>query len=115
MGKARKASQARNKFVVMKKMVTVNDPRIRWKQDEKEALAKRGIVSKKDLPKKQEVQRLKPVTPHMFFKYNTALGPPYHILLDTNFINFSIQSKLDVVQSGMDCLYGNVYHVYQIV
>lgn len=41
----------------------------------------------------------------MFFQYNTQLGPPYHILVDTNFINFSIKAKLDVVQSMMDCLY----------
>ncbi|MBZ3888167.1 rRNA-processing protein FCF1-like protein [Sciurus carolinensis] len=37
--------------------------------------------------------------------YNTQLGPPYHILVDTNFINFSIKAKLDLVQSMMDCLY----------
>jgi len=45
------------------------------------------------------------VASSLFFKYNTALGPPYHILLDTNFINFSIQNKLDIMQSMMDCLY----------
>ncbi|KAL4843385.1 hypothetical protein H8958_011528 [Nasalis larvatus] len=33
------------------------------------------------------------------------LGPPYHILVDTNFIKFSIKAKLDLVQSMMDCLY----------
>ena len=27
----------------------------------------------------------------MFFAYNSSLGPPYHIIVDTNFINFSIQ------------------------
>ena len=32
------------------------------------------------------------------------LGPPYHILIDTNFINFSIQYKLDIFSSMMDCL-----------
>ena len=42
---------------------------------------------------------------HLFFQYNDQLGPPFHILVDTNFINFSIQHKLDVVQSMMDCLY----------
>ena len=26
----------------------------------------------------------------MFFAHNTQLGPPYHVLIDTNFINFSI-------------------------
>ncbi|EAW77092.1 hCG1782632, isoform CRA_b, partial [Homo sapiens] len=33
------------------------------------------------------------------------LGPPYHILVDTNFINFSIKAKLDLVQSMMGCLH----------
>lgn len=41
----------------------------------------------------------------LFFQYNTQLGPPYHVLVDTNFINFSIKAKLDIVQSMMDCLY----------
>ncbi len=40
----------------------------------------------------------------MFFKYNTSLGPPFHIIVDTNFINFAIKNKLDVVRSMMDCL-----------
>jgi U3 small nucleolar RNA-associated protein 24 len=40
----------------------------------------------------------------LFFRYNTALGPPYRILVDTNFINFSISNKLDVFTSFMDCL-----------
>lgn len=41
----------------------------------------------------------------LFFSHNTQLGPPYRIMVDTNFINFSISNKLDVVQSMMDCLY----------
>lgn len=41
----------------------------------------------------------------LFFQYNQSLGPPYRILLDTNFINFSIQNKLEVVQAAMDCLF----------
>ena len=40
----------------------------------------------------------------MFFSYNKALGPPYHIILDTNFINLSIQNKVDIFKSLMDCL-----------
>lgn len=34
------------------------------------------------------------VSSALFFKYNTALGPPYLVLVDTNFINFSIQNKV---------------------
>ncbi|EDQ87558.1 uncharacterized protein MONBRDRAFT_33204 [Monosiga brevicollis MX1] len=41
----------------------------------------------------------------MYFSYNTQLGPPYHILIDTNFINFSIQNKLDIIEASMNCLY----------
>uniref|UniRef100_A0A182PD83 rRNA-processing protein FCF1 homolog n=1 Tax=Anopheles epiroticus TaxID=199890 RepID=A0A182PD83_9DIPT len=41
----------------------------------------------------------------MFFQYNTQLGPPYHILVDTNFVNFSIKNKLDIIKTMMDCLY----------
>lgn len=41
----------------------------------------------------------------LFFQYNEQLGPPFHVLMDTNFINFSVKNKLDIVQSMMDCLY----------
>lgn len=30
----------------------------------------------------------------LFFKYNMQLGPPYQVLVDTNFINFSIKNKV---------------------
>lgn len=49
--------------------------------------------------------RLSPKTSTaLFFKHNTSLGPPYQILIDTNFINFSITNKLDIFKSLMDCL-----------
>ena len=41
----------------------------------------------------------------LFFSYNTQLGPPYHVIIDTNFINFAIKNKLDIIQSMMDCMY----------
>jgi len=31
--------------------------------------------------------------------------PRYHVIVDTNFINFSIRNKLDIVKSMMNCLY----------
>lgn len=30
----------------------------------------------------------------LFFRYNTQLGPPYQVLIDTNFINFTIRNKV---------------------
>jgi U3 small nucleolar RNA-associated protein 24 len=41
----------------------------------------------------------------MFLKYNTQLGPPFHIIVDTNFVNFSIKNKIDMMRGFMDCLY----------
>mmetsp|Transcript_18172 Transcript_18172/g.27028 ORF Transcript_18172/g.27028 Transcript_18172/m.27028 type:complete len:208 (+) Transcript_18172:30-653(+) len=41
----------------------------------------------------------------LFFRHNESLGPPYRVLLDTNFINFSVSNKLEIVQSMLDCLY----------
>ncbi|KAK0546116.1 rRNA-processing protein fcf1 [Tilletia horrida] len=41
----------------------------------------------------------------LFFNHNTALGPPYRVLVDTNFINFSLQNKIELVQGMMDCLF----------
>lgn len=41
----------------------------------------------------------------MFLKFNTQLGPPFHVIVDTNFINFAIKNKIDVMTGFMDCLY----------
>ncbi|KAL9654489.1 hypothetical protein ABK040_010509 [Willaertia magna] len=61
--------------------------------------------------KRDTLSKIKPMIVHkpkessgLFFSHNVALGPPYRILLDTNFINFSIQNKLDIVKASMDCL-----------
>lgn len=41
----------------------------------------------------------------LFFQYNTNLGPPYQVIIDTNFINFAIRNKIDLVKGMLDCLY----------
>ena len=37
-----------------------------------------------------------------------ALGPPYHVIVDTNFINFSIKNRLEINQAMTDCLMAKV-------
>jgi hypothetical protein len=66
---------------------------------------------KKEKAAQEIVRNLPQVPSHMFFKFNSALGPPYHVLLDTNFINFAIQNKLDIMQSAMTCLLAKC-HIY---
>ena len=66
--------------------------------------AKEEVVVHKSKLDGRELQLKEKEKISMFFAYNTALGPPYHILIDTNFINFSIQNKIDIFQESMDCL-----------
>lgn len=53
----------------------------------------------------QLVRHISTPASSMFFEHNTQLGPPYRVLVDTNFINFSLQNKIELVQGMMDCLY----------
>lgn len=95
----------RQKFAVMKRMLSPKDSRI--------SKEKRQQNTRKELKKKKEfiksggiIERHVPqASSAMFLQYNEQLGPPYHILVDTNFINFAIKNKLDIMRSMMDCLF----------
>jgi U3 small nucleolar RNA-associated protein 24 len=52
-----------------------------------------------------KVRNVQQVASSLFFKHNTALIPPYQVIIDTNFVNFAIQNKLDLLKAMMDCLY----------
>ncbi|EXC22884.1 hypothetical protein L484_007493 [Morus notabilis] len=93
MGKGKKAP----KFAIMKKVITSKA----IKNYKEEVLN----PNKKDLSKEKLPRNVPNVSSALFFKHNTALGPPYRVLVDTNFINFSIKNKLDLEKGMMDCLY----------
>ncbi|XP_042002105.1 rRNA-processing protein FCF1 homolog isoform X3 [Salvia splendens] len=93
MGKAKKSP----KFAVMKKIVTHKA----IKQYKEDVLN----PNRKDLTKEKLPRNVPQVSSALYFKHNTALGQPYRVLVDTNFINFSIQNKLDLEKAMMDCLY----------
>ncbi|XP_054263319.1 rRNA-processing protein FCF1 homolog isoform X1 [Macrosteles quadrilineatus] len=98
MGKnARTRKFAQQRFAQMKKMISSKDARIKPEL--------RVVKKKKADPHEIKVREVPQVSSALFFQYNTQLGPPYHILVDTNFVNFSIKNKLDIFQSTMDCLY----------
>ncbi|GKB26053.1 rRNA-processing protein FCF1 [Tanacetum coccineum] len=81
MGRAKKGP----KFAAMKKLVSHKA----IKQHKEEVLN----PNKKDLTNQNLPRNVPYVSSALFFTYNTALGPPYRVLVDTNFINFSIQNK----------------------
>lgn len=80
MGKAKKT----RKFAVTKKIISPKDTRVKENLEK----AKKKAADKL---KKEEPRQIEQAVSSLFFQYNTQLGPPYHVLVDTNFINFSIR------------------------
>ncbi|KAF5380552.1 hypothetical protein D9615_004703 [Tricholomella constricta] len=93
MGKAKKT----RKFAMVKRMLNPNDIRLKENQLKQK--------KKEEEEKEKLVRRVPQVASSLFFAHNTALVPPYRVLIDTNFINFSLQNKLELVSGMMDCLY----------
>lgn len=91
--KGPKLLSVRDRRVVDGQMATTQKSTKNLEHRKKRARAKAAALMNTKLP---------PST--LFFNYNQALGPPYQIICDTNFINFSIKNKLDVKQALMDCL-----------
>mmetsp|Transcript_28708 Transcript_28708/g.32832 ORF Transcript_28708/g.32832 Transcript_28708/m.32832 type:complete len:199 (-) Transcript_28708:35-631(-) len=85
------------KFALTKKMISPKDTRVASNMEKQKA--KQAEKKKAEGPR-----HLEQAVSALFFDYNTQLGPPYHVLVDTNFINFSIRKKLDMVRAMMDCL-----------
>jgi U3 small nucleolar RNA-associated protein 24 len=104
MGRAKKT----RKFATVKKMLKKTDTRV----TEAPAMEHQPLIKKvkksleSDIKKNEDslVRAIPQVSSAMIFAYNTNLKPPYQVLIDTNFLNFSIQNKLDVFKSLMDCL-----------
>jgi U3 small nucleolar RNA-associated protein 24 len=96
------AKKAR-KFAEVKRLLAPSDSRLSAKARSKDANA--PIVA-------QESDAMKlaknPPPASMFFQYNPALGPPFKVLIDTNFVNFSVSNKLDISKSMLDCLAARV-------
>ncbi|CAG8976887.1 hypothetical protein HYALB_00003498 [Hymenoscyphus albidus] len=88
------------KFGAVKRIIGQNDARLKKNQ------AKAEEESKKKEQKGNEVIREVPqVSSALFFQYNTALVPPYSILVDTNFLSHTVQRKLPLLETLMDTFY----------
>ncbi|KAK9445068.1 sarcosine oxidase [Metarhizium brunneum] len=87
--------------VQVKRVIGLRDARLKTNQKkDEEAKAK----EKKTI--NGELIREAPQMPsNMFFQHNTALVPPYNVLVDTNFLSHTVQRKLSLLESMMDCLY----------
>ncbi|PWZ01456.1 Fcf1-domain-containing protein [Testicularia cyperi] len=100
------------KFGEVKRMLNPKDDRLKVNQKVQDAAKKTnhsagagGASSSKMTLDGQIVRHISTPASSMFFEHNTQLGPPYRVLVDTNFINFALQNKIELVQGMMDCLY----------
>ncbi|KXS95954.1 hypothetical protein AC578_8096 [Pseudocercospora eumusae] len=99
MGVAKKT----RKFAAVKRVIGQRDARLK-KNILKEEKEKEQESKKKD--KSGELVREIPQVPSsMFFQHNTALQPPYSILVDTNFLSHTVHHKLPLLPTLMDTLY----------
>lgn len=69
----------------------------------KKLLNSKKQTPKIDLPTINETPQF-----HEYFTINHNLIPPYSVILDTNFINFSIKKKLDIKDEMTKCLSAGV-------
>lgn len=95
MGRAKRT----RKFAEVKRLLAPTDKRLTVKERSKQANA--PVVGPSP-----DAARLaaNPPPASMFFQFNPSLGPPFRVLIDTNFINFSVSNKLDITRSMLDCL-----------
>ncbi|KAI5284740.1 rRNA-processing protein fcf1 [Ascosphaera aggregata] len=84
------------KFGLVKRAIQQKDGRLKQNQEK--------LVEKQKEEKTELVREIPQVSSALFFQYNTSLVPPYSILVDTNFLSHTIQHKLEVVPTMMDCL-----------
>ena len=94
-------------------MINPNDARFKVNDRSKEIMKKHRSKDNPDGQHREQsvskvnhiaIKEMEKQKVGLFFEHNTQLGPPYHVLIDTNFINFSIQHKMDVFKSLMECL-----------
>ncbi|KAK9321741.1 Fcf1-domain-containing protein [Lipomyces orientalis] len=92
MGKAKKT----RKFAAVKRVISS-------KEAKKNAPTKFSEHAKKT--DRELIKEIPQISSALFFQFNQSLSPPYQVLIDTNFINFSIQKKIDLFRGMMDALY----------
>ncbi|PNS17878.1 rRNA-processing protein FCF1 [Sphaceloma murrayae] len=89
------------KFATTKRLIGQRDARLKKNQ----AVAEETKSKKKD---DNVIREIPQMPSSMFFQHNTALQPPYPILVDTNFLSLTVHHKLELQKTLMDLLYASV-------
>ncbi|EMR69875.1 putative rrna-processing protein fcf1 protein [Eutypa lata UCREL1] len=98
MGVAKKT----RKFAEVKRVISRRDNR----RQENAGKADAANAQKAKATPNNDIIRVVPQMPsNLFFQFNENLKPPYSVLVDTNFLSHTVQRKLPLLESMMDCLY----------
>ncbi|KAH7072725.1 rRNA-processing protein-like protein FCF1 [Paraphoma chrysanthemicola] len=87
------------KFAQVKRVIGQRDARLKKNQMASE------IAAEKKIKESQAKREIPQVSSALFFQANTALGPPYSVLVDTNFLSHTVSAKLELDKALMDLLY----------
>ncbi|KAI4118971.1 MAG: hypothetical protein LQ345_001053 [Seirophora villosa] len=90
------------KFAAVKRIIGQRDARLKKNQEKGDEDGGKRKASK---GRQAVVREVPQVSSSLFFQYNTALVPPYSVLVDTNFLSHTVQHKLELQSTMMDCLY----------
>lgn len=93
MGVAKKT----RKFGATKRIIGQRDARLKTK-DKIDVNEKKDVVT-------SITRNVPQVSSSLFFQYNTALVPPYSVLVDTNFLSHTVRCKLPLLETLMDTLF----------
>ncbi|CAK7235645.1 rRNA-processing protein fcf1 [Sporothrix eucalyptigena] len=97
MGVAKKT----RKFGQVKRLIGQRDARLAKNKDKAEAGSKKAEAEAAS----ELIRSVPQMSISLFHKANTALVPPYQVLIDTNFLSHTVQRKLPLLETMMDCLY----------
>ncbi|OAA56994.1 hypothetical protein SPI_07375 [Niveomyces insectorum RCEF 264] len=85
----------------VKRIIGQRDARLKKNQEKGEL----GSKKKEAEAAPELIREIPQQSVSLFHKANTAMVPPYQVLIDTNFLSHTVQRKLPLLESMMDCLY----------
>ncbi|EMF10024.1 Fcf1-domain-containing protein [Sphaerulina musiva SO2202] len=91
------------KFAAVKRVIGQRDARLKKNivaEEKKQEEKKKGSGN-------ELIREIPQVPSSMFFHHNTALTPPYSVLVDTNFLSHCVHHKLPLLPTLMDTLYAS--------
>jgi len=92
------------KFATTKRLIGQRDSRLKENQEKQAKLQD----SRSKAPDGELIREIPQAPSQMFFAHNTALAPPYPVLIDTNFLSHTIRCKLPLLETLMDTFLATV-------